>query len=260
MRTKTSKTLRILFSLIANDLKARYLTNYLGFLWVLIQPCATVLILWFVFEHGFKTPAQHDYPFLLWLTCGLIPWFFISESLNTGCQAVKDHSFLVKKIVFNVSLLPFVKLASALLIHLMFVSILIGLFLSYGYAPTAHWAQLVYYVTCLSLLLLSLAWFTSAVVVFFPDLTQLIAMVTQLGFWLTPVFWDITALPDGIARYIHLNPFTYVVEGFRDSLVRGVWFWEHPIQTTLFWSVLMLMAFIGHRTFKKLRPHFADVM
>ena len=99
---------RILLSLVSNDLRARYLTNYLGFLWVLIQPCATTLILWFVFQFGFKAAPHGDFPFVLWLVCGLVPWFFTVEALNSGCTAVKENSFLVKKIVFKVSLLPLV--------------------------------------------------------------------------------------------------------------------------------------------------------
>jgi lipopolysaccharide transport system permease protein/teichoic acid transport system permease protein len=213
-----------------------------------------------VFEYGFKVPPHHDYPFLLWLACGLIPWFFIAEALNTGCHAIKDNGFLVKKIVFNVSLLPLVKIASALAVHLLFICILLGLFFSYGYSASVHWLQLGYYLICLTGLLIALAWLTSAIVIFFPDLSQIIAMVTQLGFWLTPVFWDITAFPSTVTQYLYLNPFTYIVEGFRDSMVRGVWFWEHPIQTMLFWGGLIFLTLISRYTFKKLRPHFSDVM
>lgn len=260
MSTETPKHLPILLSLIINDLKARYLTNYLGFLWVLIQPCATALILWFVFEYGFKAPPHQDYPFILWLACGLIPWFYIAESLNTGCHAVKDNGFLVKKIVFNVSLLPIVKIASALAVHCLFICILFGLFLAYGYSPSAHWLQLGYYVICLSALLLSLAWLTSAIVIFFPDLSQIIAMMTQLGFWLTPVFWDIKALSNSVSQYFYLNPFTYIVEGFRDSMIRGIWFWEHPTQSAVFWVGVIILALASRYTFQRLRPHFSDVM
>ncbi|WLG83408.1 ABC transporter permease [Pseudomonas cucumis] len=251
---------RVLLSLIANDLRARYLTNYLGVLWVFIQPVATTVILWFVFQFGFKAAAQNDFPFVLWLVCGLVPWFFIVEALNSGCSSVKENSFLVKKIVFRVSLLPLVKLGSALMVHIFFVCILILLFLVYGYTPTIYWFQVIYYIVCLFALLLAIAWITSSVVIFFPDLSQLVSMAVQFGFWLTPVFWDINAMQSRAVKYLQFNPFSYVVEGFRDSLIRGVWFWDRLEQTIVFWIVLTVLILVGLRTFKKLRPHFADIL
>ncbi|SDT37216.1 ABC transporter permease [Pseudomonas granadensis] len=251
---------RILVSLISNDLRARYLTNYLGFLWVFIQPCATTLILWFVFQFGFKAAPHGDFPFVLWLVCGLVPWFFTVEALNSGCTAVKENSFLVKKIVFKVSLLPLVKLSSAVLVHVFFVFILLLLFVIYGYEPNLYWLQVAYYIACLFMLLLAIAWITSSVVIFFPDLSQLVAMATQFGFWLTPVFWDIDAIQGRAASYLRLNPFAYIVEGFRDSLIRDVWFWQRPTQTLFFWGVMIVLMFVGWHTFRKLRPHFADVL
>ncbi len=251
---------KVLLSLIVNDLRARYLTNYLGVIWVFIQPVATTIILWFVFQFGFKATPHNDFPFVLWLVCGLVPWFFIVESLNSGCSSVRENSFLVKKIVFRVSLLPLVKLGSALVVHIFFVIILITLFMVYGYSPTLFWLQVVYYVICLSALLLAMAWITSSVVIFFPDLSQLVSMAVQFGFWLTPIFWDINAIHNKAVDYLRFNPFAYIVEGFRDSLIRGVWFWERWEQTVAFWVILTVLMLVGLRTFKKLRPHFADVL
>ena len=251
---------RVLLSLILNDLRTRYLTNYLGILWVFIQPVATTLILYFVFQFGFKAPAHTSFPFVLWLVCGLVPWFFIVESLNSGCASVKEYSFLVKKIVFEVSLLPLVKLGSALVVHMFFISILVVLLLVYGYKPTVYWFQIVYYVCCLFALLLAFAWVTSSMVVFFPDLAQLVSMAAQFGFWLTPVFWDIDAMGSPLSEYLRLSPFAYVVEGFRDTFIREIWFWDRLKQTMFFWGIVIVLMFAGRRIFKKLRPHFADVL
>jgi ABC-type polysaccharide/polyol phosphate export permease len=254
------KDRRLLLNLISNDIKSRYLTNYLGFLWAFIQPCATALTLWIVFEFGFRAAPQSDVPFILWLVCGLIPWFFIVEGLTTGCSAIRDNSFLVKKIVFKVSLLPVVKIGSALIVHIFFVAILCGLYILYGFRPNLYWLQLFYYIACTSLLLLALAWLTSSIVVFFSDLTQIVAMLVQFGFWLTPVFWNIDTLEGSFINLLKLNPFCYIVEGFRDSMIEQVWFWERPKEMLVFWFVLLVLLFCSMVMFKRLRPHFADVL
>lgn len=251
---------RILFSLISNDLKSRYLTNYLGFLWAFIQPCATALILWVVFEFGFRAAPQSNVPFILWLICGLIPWFFIVEGLSSGCSAIRENSFLVKKIVFKVSLLPVVKIASALIVHTFFVLILCSLFMLYGYPPSIYWLQLFYYISCTAILLLAIAWLTSSIVVFFSDLTQIVGMVIQFGFWLTPVFWNIDSMGASFSEILRLNPFAYIIEGVRDSMIKQVWFWEKPIETFVFWLGVLILLVSSIIIFKRLRPHFADVL
>lgn len=254
------KDRRILINLISNDIKSRYLTNYLGFLWAFIQPCATALTLWLVFTFGFKAAPQSDVPFVLWLICGLVPWFFIVEGLTSGCSSITDNSFLVKKIVFKVSLLPVVKIGSALIVHAFFVVILCGLYLLYGFKPNIYWLQLFYYIACVSLLLLALAWLTSSIVVFFSDLSQIVAMLVQFGFWLTPVFWNIDTMQGQAVEILKLNPFYYIVEGFRDSMIKQVWFWEKPQEMMIFWGGLLVLLICSMVMFKRLRPHFADVL
>ena len=189
-----------------------------------------------------------------------MPWFFIVEALNSGCSSIRENSYLVKKIVFNVSLLPVVKLGSAVVVHCFFVLVFIALLLIYGYMPTLYWLQVFYYIFCMFSLLLAVAWITSSVAIFFPDLHQLISMGVQFGFWLTPVFWNIDNMAGGVAGFLRFSPFSYVVEGFRDSFIRGVWFWDRIDQTLVFWAVVIALMLTGLRIFKKLRPHFADVL
>ena len=82
--------------LTASDFKSRYLGSYLGLLWAFIQPVATILIFWFVFEVGFKAAPIGNFPFILWLIAGIIPWFFISDCLASSTVSVVENSYLVK--------------------------------------------------------------------------------------------------------------------------------------------------------------------
>jgi lipopolysaccharide transport system permease protein/teichoic acid transport system permease protein len=251
---------RLLWSLTKNEFKQKYVGNFLGILWAFIQPTATVLIFWFVFQVGFKSKPVDDFPFILWLVAGMFPWFYIAEALANGTNAVISNAFLVKKIVFRVSLLPVIPLLSALIVHLFFILFMFGMFLYYGYTPQPTWLQLGYYLFAASVLLLGLTWITSSVVVFFRDMGQIVAMLIQFGFWLTPIFWSIDMIPQKYHWIIRLNPFVYIIEGYRDSMIRHVWFWEKPGMTLYFWTVTAVIFVLGAKTFRKLRPHFADVL
>jgi len=104
----------LLWSLTKNDFKQRYLANFLSIMWSFIQPTAMILIFWLVFQVvGFKSQTVGDIPFILWLLAGIISWFFFTEGLSSGTSSIVANNFLVKKVVFRVSLLPVVSLMSA---------------------------------------------------------------------------------------------------------------------------------------------------
>lgn len=254
------KSRKLLIGLAKNDFKSRYMGNYLGVLWAFVQPVTTIIIFWFVFEVGFKSMPVDNFPFILWLMAGMVPWFFFAESLQSATQSISSNSFLVKKVVFRVSLLPIIQIISAFVVHLFFVFFLLFMFLYYNYAPTLYWLQILYYILYTVILVLGISWLTSSIVIFFKDLGQIIAMAIQFGFWLTPIFWSINMLPIEYQEMIKYNPAYYITEGYRDSLIHNVWFWEKPMWTFYYWGIALLFFFVGAIVFKKLRPHFADVL
>ena len=250
----------LLWSLTKNDFKQRYLGSFLGTAWAFIQPTATVLIFWFVFQVGFKSPPVGEFPFILWLMAGMFPWFFFAEGLSTGTNSILANSFLVKKVLFRISLLPIISLFSALSIHIFFIFFMFTMFLYYGYTPQIHWIQIFYYLFATSVLLLGLSWLTSSIVVFFKDIGQLVTMLIQFGFWLTPIFWNMNMVPEKYRWIIELNPMVYIIEGYRNSMIYHTWFWEDLHASIYFWIVTLIIFVLGGLTFKKLRPHFADVL
>ncbi|MFZ7203450.1 ABC transporter permease [Avibacterium avium] len=251
---------RLLWDLAKNDFKSRYTGNYLGILWAFVQPTFTIVIFWFVFDIGFKSIPVDNFPFILWLMSGIIPWFFFADCLQSGTQSILSNNFLVKQVVFKVHLLPIVQLISAFKIHLFFVVFMMIMFCLYGHYPNIYWLQIPYYTFCILALAIGITWITSSVVIFFRDLGQVVAMAIQFGFWLTPIFWSLKIIPDKYAIFFKLNPAFYVVEGYRDSLIYHVFFWDKIGWTLYFWIIVVIIFLLGIFVFKKLRPHFADVL
>ena len=254
------KSRALIFQLAKNDFKARYIGSYLGIIWAFIQPLITIMVLWFVFQVGFRAMPVNDFPFILWLSCGLIPWFFFVDSINSTTNSLVEYGYLVKKVVFRVSVLPIVKIMSAFFVHLFFIAFLFLIFFIYGYKPNVYYIQIFYYSFVMTLLVLGLSWITSSLMVFLKDTAQIVAVLLQMGFWVTPILWPIQVVPERYQYLFKFNPMFYVVEGYRDTLINGVWFWHRHNQTPYFW-LLTLFAFVfGALLFKKLRPHFSDVL
>ncbi len=250
----------LVWRLAKNDFRTKYAGSYLGIIWAFIQPVITVLIYWFVFQVGFKSAPIDNFPFVLWLVSGIVPWFFFAEALGSATNCMLEYSYLVKKVVFKISILPIVKIISAFFVHLFFVGFTIMLFAMYGYSPSFYIVQAFYYSMCIFCLVLGMTYATSAIIVFFKDLGQIIAIILQIGMWMTPIMWSYNILPSKYQMIVKLNPLYYIVEGYRDSFINHVWFWERYNQTIYFWTFTTLCFAVGCILFNKLKPHFADVL
>jgi homopolymeric O-antigen transport system permease protein len=258
---KAPSTLRVLFQLVESDIMNQYLGSFLGIVWAFIQPLFFIGAIWFVFSTGLRGARMSgDFPYLLYLISGMIIWNFFSASLTTAEASISQHRYLVKQMVFQVSLLPVVKMLSAMVVHLIFLVLVIILFLLHGIALSAHCLQLVYYLFAAFMLVTGLSWFTSSVVLFFRDLSQITQIIVRIGFWFTPVFWNIDRIPAKYQILIKANPVYYLVMGYRDSLIYKVWFWKHVPLTVYFWIVTLALFVFGRMVFRKLKPHFADVL
>jgi len=251
----------LLLTLIKNDFRKQYLGSYLGLIWAFIQPLTFIVVIWFVFEIGFRAgPTTDGTPFFLYLTTGMIPWFFISNAFTSGTNSIVTNSFLVKKVSFRVSILPLVQIGSALIIHVALVGFLIGAFLLYGYMPTIYWLQLAFYMLCTIVLLLGLSWLTSAIRVFVKDVGNFIGVLMQIGFWATPIFWSIDMIPASYQWILKLNPAFYIVDGYRNTFIYETWFWENQNLTLYYFGLTTFCLGLGALVFKRLRPHFGDVL
>lgn len=253
---------KLFVSLVKHDFKKSYLGSYLGLLWAFIQPLSMILVLWFVFDVGLKGNliSTEKAPFILWFMAGMIPWFFFSNSVQNGTSSIVSNAFLVQKVVFRVSLLPLIKITSALIIHLFFIILLTVIFMFHGYYPNLYWLQIPYYLLCSIFLVLGISWLTSSLMVFIKDIGQAIGVILQLGFWITPIFWNITMVPEAYRWVLKINPMYYIVNGYRDSFINHIWFWENGEAFTIFMITTTTLFVAGALVFKRLRPHFADVL
>ena len=147
----------------------------------------------------------------------------------------------------------------ASVIHIVLVMIAICLAWSAGFSPTFYTLQLVYYLVAMSALLLGLGWMTSSTSLFVRDVTKVVSVIVQFGFWLTPIFWNINMVPESFHWVIKLNPMYYIITGYRDSIVTQVPFWERD-GIFYFWGVTLVVMFLGISVYRKLRPHFAEVV
>lgn len=255
------KNKKLIGKLAKNDFKTKYSGSYFGIFWAFVQPVVTVLIYVCVFGLGFKTePMNAEIPYVIYLISGIIPWFFFSEALMNGTNCLVEYSYLVKKVVFQISVLPVVKVLAALFVHLFFIVFALIISSVFGVYPSIYLVQLPYYTFCCICLVTAVAYFTSAIVPFFRDFYQLVNIFVQIGMWLLPIMWTENFVPAGLRWILKLNPMYYVVEGYRNCFANKIWFFQNPKLTLYFWISVIILFIIGTKMFKRMRVHFADVL
>lgn len=247
-------------SLAFSDFKSRFSGSYLGMFWGVAQPIMTILLFWFVFQVGFRSQPISNAPFLLWLVAGMIPWNFFSDAWLNGNGAFTGYSYIVKKLVFNIDILPLVKVLASAIMSVIFNLIIIIVYALYGRMPVLHVIDMVYFSLCLTALALGLSMITATMNVFMKDVGQFLNIAMQFIMWLTPIMWDYHMIPEALSWAYKLNPLYYVTNGYREALIEGHWFSHNYYQMLWFWFVTITVNIIGIRLMKKLKPHFADVL
>jgi teichoic acid transport system permease protein len=258
----SKKNMKTLWELAKNDFATRFAGSFFGIVWAFIQPMVLILMYMFVFQVAFPAdPVEGKYPYVLWLVAGLVPWFFFSEAVVNATNCLIEYSYLVKKVVFPINILPFVKILSSLFVHLFFIVVTLVISIFVGKFPGIYFLQIFYYLICLILLISTLGFFTSSVLPFFRDFMPIVSIFMQVGMWFTPILWDVGRLENPVLRFVmKINPVAYIVNGYREACLGIGWFWESPEYLLIFWCQILLFAIIGVGSFRKMIPHFADVL
>jgi len=250
--------------LAAHDLRGRCLGSMLGFVWAFIQPFVMTIILWLVVGLAFKARDVRGVPFIAWLLAGMSAWSFFADALNQITNVFCEYAFLVRKVNFRLFNLPLMKLLAALTVHAVFL-LIVAVVLIFSRIPVSwSWLAVFYYLAAAAVLLAGLGYISAALNVFLRDVGHIISVGLQFGFWLTPVFWDFSMFPlqghSLLVKILRLNPVVYIVEGYRNSLLFNAPFAAGWGETVYFWLVAVALLVLGRHIFRKLRPHFADVL
>lgn len=249
----------LIWSLAKNDFRAQFAGSFFGILWQFVLPIVTMFVFWFVFT-TFKSQPVDNIPFMAWFVPAYVPWMFFTDSMNNTTTSLYQYSYLVKKIRFRTALIPLVKVTTCMMVNVFFIGFIFLIMLLYRMPITWYSLQFLYYFAGLLLLNVGLSWLLSSVAVLFKDTGPLVNVVTQLGFWLTPIFWIVDGMPPWVQTLEKFNPMYYITKGYRDSFLYNIGFWNYPGQTIFFWCLIAAILLLGAFVFHKLRPHFADVL
>ncbi|MGN1401797.1 MAG: ABC transporter permease [Bacillus sp. (in: firmicutes)] len=253
--------LNLIFRLSIYELKAKYKMHYLGAFWQVLNPFIQVGVYWFVFGMGIRGGSPvGEFPFFVWLLTGLVPWLFIAPTVNQASNSIHSKIMLVSKMNFPVSVLPTIKVVENGITFLIMVVIAQIIVVINGIMPSIYLLQLPYYLLCLFMLMLGLTLLLSTLTTIIRDIQNIVQSIIRVMMFLLPVVWNVDTLPDYAVTILKMNPFFYTIEGFRNSMLGGEWFFQDPWYTLYFWCMTFLLLLIGSAVHLKFRHKFVDYL
>lgn len=254
----------LIVRLTRQEVAQRYRGSYLGIVWSFITPILMLAVYAFVFSIVFQArwgeaggpPRTGE--FALTLFAGLIPFGVFAEVVNRAPQIILSMPNYVKKVVFPLEILPVVAVGSAVVQSLISTGILLAASLVFfkSVSPFVLLLPLAY--VPLVFLTLGLGWFLASLGVYVRDIGQAIGVATQVLFFLSPIFYPVSAVPEHLRFILYANPMTMILTGFRRTLLWGAapdW----AVWTALTLGTAMI-ALLGYAWFMQTKKGFADVM
>lgn len=254
----------LLRQMLRRNIAARYKGSALGFLWSFAHPLMMLCVYTFVFGIVFKARwgveafEDNRAAFPLIMFCGMAVFNIFAESVNTSVGVVVDNPGLVKKVIFPLELLPLCNVATACVFGLAwFALLLVGGAVFLGHISVT---LLLLPVTLIPLLLLSagVSFFVASLGVYLRDMRQLVGLVTQILFFMTPIFYPISIVPEHLRWILEINPLSPVVEQTRRLFLYDQL--PEPGVCAVMFLVSGVVFQLGLSWFVKTKKGFADVL
>jgi ABC-type polysaccharide/polyol phosphate export permease len=228
----------LLRNLVLRDIKIRYKRSVLGFLWVMLNPVLTMLVLSIVFATLFRSTVK-DYT--LYVLSGLVLWLFFAQSTSVGLKAFVGNSSLITTVALPKSVFPLAAVVSALVNLVLSALPLFGWLLVTGRPVSRHLALLPVAILEVFVFACGVALILSTVTVFFQDMTYIYDVLLLAWMYLTPIFYPVSIIPEQFAWLVRLNPLVSYLQAFRACVYMESATLGQDLGYGLVWAVLALI-------------------
>jgi lipopolysaccharide transport system permease protein len=261
---KSTSSFTLAIELVRRDITARYLSTFSGWLWLIAQPVCQLLIYGYVFLQVFRARLPEaefgQIGFLPFLAIGLWPWNAFTEALGRATAIIPESAGLLGKIAMPRHLLVVAPVIAGFIAHALgFIAVLVVLWAG-GWLEWPGWSVLVVPVLFVLLMLfaLGLGWLFAAINVFVRDVAQMLPQALTLLFFLTPILYPRSLVPENLHVLADVNPLALFVGLFRHCLLGTG---DYGIASYGAAAVIAgFTAWFGYAVFRRLGPHFEDFL
>jgi len=246
----------LLYSMVARNLKGRYKSSYLGFLWHFITPATLIIIFYIVFSSIRTSPIED---FWAYLCIGMFPFTFFQTNLGTGSNCVVSNAGMINKMYFPREILVFSQIISTFVTFIIAYAAIIILMLLAGISISLSAVLFLPLVIVLSVMFATgYVLLFSSLTVFVRDVRHFIDATARILFFMTPIFYLVSEITGVLEKIIWYNPFTWFIESYHDILYFGAV--PETFQLVVCATLAIVVFIVGLMVFNKLKGKFAEVL
>lgn len=248
-----------LFDLITviteKELKVRYKSSILGYLWSIANPLFFAMIYFFIFKLVMRVQIPN---YTVFLITGLFPWQWFASSTNNSLYSFISNAQIIKKTVFPRSVIPFSNVMMEFLHFLCTIPVIMVFLFIYDLKPSISWLWGIPLIGIGQIILtFGLALFLSTLNLFFRDLERFVNLGIMLMFYCTPILYSVDLIPAKYQWIVNCNPLSLMIISWRDLFMNGSINFIHLSQVYLS-AIIMLV--VGLWVFNKLKFRFAEIL
>lgn len=244
---------------VRREFQAKYRNTMLGAAWTVLSPLAMILVYTMIFSQVMKSRlpgSTSEFAYSIYLCAGVLTWGLFAEITSRGQVMFLENSNVIKKISFPRICLPVIVVSNALVnFGIIFALFTIFLVIS-GQFPGIVFVGLLPVLALLVLFAIGLAMVLGVLNVFFRDVGQFFTIATQFWFWLTPVVYPASIIPEQIRPWLDWNPMTAIIQACHRILVEAQWPLWGTLVLPLVWAVLLCV--LGMKLFRKRAGEMVD--
>ncbi len=244
----------LLRELVGRDMKLRYKRSVLGIAWTLLNPLLQLLVFLFIFNLVLPLNIPHYSSFLF---AGILAWNWFQGSLNQSTGAIVDNRELLRRPGFSIAILPIVTVTSHLIHFLLALPVLVLFLMLDGSQLTSALFALPVVIALQFILTLGLAYLVATFHVTFRDTQYLLNVLLNLLFYLTPVFYEASAIPARYQSLYWLNPMVGLIDAYRAILAHGT-LPDHLISLLVLGLCATALLVYGYVTFRRASYRFVE--
>ena len=247
----------LVWALARTDFKLRYHGSFLGYVWALLKPLLTFLILNFVFSTIFNPRNSGIQHFSLQLLTSIMLFNFFSEGTMAGLNSLMGKASLVTKIYVPRWTIVLASTLNASLIFAMNLIIIAVFFTWYGFWPgISAILMFAFFILLTFILILSFAFIAAPLYVKFRDLSQIWEVAVQALFYGSPIVYPLQIIPDKYQKFLLANPIGYIIHFTKMALTEHHYppLWQNAVFTT----IIIAVFFVALLIFRKLEPKIAE--
>lgn len=243
--------------------KKTYKGSDLGLVWAFAKPSMYIIVFYVAISIGFKSSKTIPgiiCPYFVWLTVGMISFFFMRDMILNGASCFRKYGAFVTSAKYPVSTLPTTVAVSYMLLHLGMMILVFAVCFMFGTMPSIYWIEIPFYTVLMFVFSIFWSIATGLVSVVFKDFYNFLQVANQAVFWLSAILFDVNKITGKASRVFLFNPITYIVEGYRNAICRHIWFWEEPLKLVCYLFMMLLMIVVAVLMYKKLRKRIPDAL